>query len=197
MTKKTDKIEIIVTGFGGQGIVLAGSILGKAAALGDKKESTLVQSYGPESRGGACSAQVVISDKMIHYPYIRQPDVLVCMSQSGYEKYIGQIKKESILIIDQDLVKPQNSDQDMFAIPATRLAEELGRKMMANIIMIGFFTAITKIISLEAAKDTVAKSVPKGTEEQNIAAFTKGFDYGLAKLKGREKKASGHTGAIS
>jgi 2-oxoglutarate ferredoxin oxidoreductase subunit gamma len=69
--------------------------------------------------------------------------------------------------------------------------------MMANIIMIGFFTAITKIISLDAAKDTVAKSVPKGTEEKNIIAFTKGFDYGLATLKGREKKASGQTGAIS
>ena len=197
MAEKTDKIEIIVTGFGGQGIVLAGSILGKAAALGDKKESTLVQSYGPESRGGACSAQIVISNSMIHYPYIRQPDVLVCMSQSGYEKYIGQIKKESTLIIDQDLVRLENIDRDYFAIPATRLAEELGRKMMANIIMIGFFTAITKIISLDAAKDTVANSVPKGTAEQNIAAFTKGFDYGLAKLKGREKRASGQTGAIS
>ncbi|MBW1983303.1 MAG: 2-oxoacid:acceptor oxidoreductase family protein [Deltaproteobacteria bacterium] len=197
MTEKTDKIEIIVTGFGGQGIVLAGSILGKAAALGDKKESTLVQSYGPESRGGSCSAQVVISDSTIHYPYIRRPDVLVCMSLSGYEKYIGQIKQSSTLIIDKDLVKPQKIDRDYFAIPATRLAEELGRKMMANIIMVGFFTAVTKIISLDAAKDTVAKSVPKGTEKQNIAAFTKGFDYGLAKLKGREKRALGQPGAIS
>lgn len=197
MIKKTEKIEIIVTGFGGQGIVLAGSILGKAAALGDKKESTLVQSYGPESRGGACSAQVIISDKTIHYPYIRYPDILVCMSQSGYEKYIGHIKTDSTLIIDQDLVKPGKTDRDIFAIPATRLAEELGRKMMANIIMIGFFTAITKIVSLDAAKDTVSKSVPKGTEQQNIAAFTKGFDYGLATLKGREKRAAGQTGAIS
>lgn len=196
MMNKTKTIEIIVTGFGGQGIVLAGSILGKAAALGDKKESTLVQSYGPESRGGACSAQVVISDSMIHYPYIRHPDVLVCMSQSGYEKYISGIKEDSTLIIDQDLVKPGKIDRDYFSIPATRLAEEMGRKMMANIIMIGFFTAITKLISLDAAKDTVTKSVPKGTEEQNIAAFTKGYDYGLAKLKGREKKASGQTGAI-
>jgi 2-oxoglutarate ferredoxin oxidoreductase subunit gamma len=197
VSEKTEKIEIIVTGFGGQGIVLAGSILGKAAALGDKKESTLVQSYGPESRGGACSAQVVISDKTIHYPYIRQPDVLVCMSQSGYEKYIGYIKKDSTLIIDQDLVKPQKADRDIFTIPATRLAEELGRKMMANIIMIGFFTAITKIISLDSATDTVSKSVPKGTEKQNLAAFTKGFDYGQAILKGREKRAAGQTGAIS
>ena len=73
--------EITLTGFGGQGIVLAGRILGAAAALGDHKESTLVQSYGPEARGGACSAQVIISDGTIHYPYVRRPDILVCMSQ--------------------------------------------------------------------------------------------------------------------
>lgn len=197
MTEKTEKIEIVVTGFGGQGIVLAGTILGKASALGDKKESTLVQSYGPESRGGACSAQVIISDKTIHYPYIRCPDVLVCMSQSGYEKYIDQLKEDGTLLIDQDLVKPEQTERNFFAIPATRLAEELGRKMMANIIMIGFFTAITRLVSLEAAKDTVAKSVPKGTEKQNIAAFTKGFDYGQATLKAREKRALGRTGVVS
>ena len=88
--ENTEKKEVIITGFGGQGIVLAGRILGEAAALGDKKESTLIQSYGPESRGGACSAQVVISDQSIHYPYIKSPDILVCMSHSGYEKYIHQ-----------------------------------------------------------------------------------------------------------
>ncbi|MCP4682878.1 MAG: pyruvate ferredoxin oxidoreductase, partial [Desulfobacterales bacterium] len=177
--------------------VLAGSILGKAAALGDKKESTFVQSYGPESRGGACSAQVVIANKPIHYPYIRRPDILACMSQSGYDKYIDQLKEDGILLIDQDLVKPGKVKNEFFSIPATRIAEELGRKMMANIIMIGFITATTKTISQKAAMETVEKSVPKGTEKMNIMAFNKGYDYGLAKLKGREKKAAGKTGAIS
>ncbi len=189
--------EVIITGFGGQGIVLAGKILGEAAALGDKKESTLVQSYGPESRGGACSAQVVISDRTIHYPYIRQPDILACMSQSGYEKYIDQLKPEGILLIDQDLITPGKVKNPIYAIPATRMAEEIGRKMMANIIMVGFFTAITRQITLDAARDTVVKSVPKGTEEMNTKAFTKGYDYGLALLKGQEKKAAGKTGAIA
>ena len=192
-----NKTEVVITGFGGQGIILAGRILGEAAALGDHKESTLVQSYGPESRGGACSAQVVISDQSIHYPYIRQPDILVCMSQSGYEKYIDSLKKEGLLLIDQDLVAPGKISNDTFAIPATRMAEELGRKMMANIIMIGFFTAITRKVSLEAARTTVVGSVPKGTEEKNTQAFTRGYDYGLALLKGREKKAAGKTGAIA
>lgn len=198
MTKEKEKAttkEIVITGFGGQGIVLAGRILGKAATLGDLKESTLIQSYGPESRGGACSAQVIISDGAIHYPYVRDLDILVCMSQSGFEKYIGQIKEEGILIIDQDLVQPRGIDRDFFSIPSTRIAEELGRKMMANIIMLGFFTAVTGSVSLDAMRNAVAGSVPKGTEKMNETAFTKGYDYGLSVLKGRQKKAAGDTGA--
>lgn len=191
MTKEKEKAttkEIVITGFGGQGIVLAGRILGKAATLGDHKESTLIQSYGPESRGGACSAQVIISDGAIHYPYVRRIDILVCMSQSGFEKYIGQIKEEGILIIDQDLVQPRGIDRDFFSIPSTRIAEELGRKMMANIIMLGFFTAITGSASLDAMRNAVAGSVPKGTEKMNETAFNKGYDYGLSTLKGRQKR---------
>ncbi len=191
------KREIVITGFGGQGIVLAGRILGKAAALGDKKDSSLVQSYGPESRGGACSAQVIISDDAIHYPYVRNSDILVCMSQGGYDKYVGDLKDGGVLITDQDLVTPKREITDYFSIPSTRMAEELGRKMMANIIMLGFFTAITNAISMEAARNTVAESVPKGTEEMNLTAFGKGCDYGLATLKGRKKKAAGQTGVIS
>ncbi len=191
MTKEKEKAttkEIVITGFGGQGIVLAGRILGKAATLGDHKESTLIQSYGPESRGGACSAQVIISDGAIHYPYVRRIDILVCMSQSGFEKYIGQIKEEGILIIDQDLVQPRGIDRDFFSIPSTRIAEELGRIMMANIIMLGFFTAITGSASLDAMRNAVAGSVPKGTEKMNETAFNKGYDYGLSMLKGRQKR---------
>lgn len=196
MAKKISKTEVIVTGFGGQGIVLAGKILGMAAALGDHRESTLVQSYGPESRGGACCAQVIISEKTIQYPYVKMADVLVCMSQSAYEKYKIQIKPEGYLITDRDLVNP-DGQREVFDIPATRMAEELGRTMMANIIMIGFVTAVTALISEKAAREAVKSSVPKGTEEMNLKAFTRGFEYGQSKLKGREKKAAGQTGAIA
>ena len=196
MTKKHTKKEVIVTGFGGQGIVLAGRILGMAAALGDNLKSTLVQSYGPESRGGACCAQVIISDRVIQYPYVKDADILVCMSQSAYEKYKDQVKPDGYLLTDKDLVSPE-TDKEFFAIPATRMAEELGQKMMANIIMIGFTTAVTALISQKAAREAVLSSVPKGTEEKNLQAFTKGYDYGLSKLKARRKKASGRTGAIS
>lgn len=197
MSETDEKIkqEVIITGFGGQGIILAGRILGMAAALGDHKESTLVQSYGPESRGGACCAQVVISEQLIRYPYIKNPHVLVCMSQSAYEKYHDQLRPEGVLLTDRDLVRPEG-DRDYFAIPATRMAEELGRRMMANIIMLGFTTAITGLVSLGAMKQAVTASVPKGTEQMNIKAFTKGYDYGRSKLKGQEKKSSGKTGAM-
>jgi 2-oxoglutarate ferredoxin oxidoreductase subunit gamma len=194
-TKGTiNRKEIIFTGFGGQGIVLAGKILGKAAALGDHKESTLVQSYGPEARGGACSAQVIISDGAIHYPNVRRPDIVACMSQAGFEKFIDMLNEDGILLIDQDLVHPGNLGRDFFGIPSTRMAEELGRKMMANIIMFGFFTAVTAAVSVDAARSAVTSSVPKGTEKTNLDAFNKGHDYGLAVLKGRQKKAEGKTG---
>jgi len=191
----TRRQEIVFTGFGGQGIVLAGRILGKAAVIGDHRESTLVQAYGPEARGGACSAQVIIADQAIHYPYVRRPDVLVCMSQAGFDKFIDQMKEGGTLLIDKDLVQPKGISGDFFSIPSSRMAEELGRIMMANIIMLGFFTAVTGAVSVDAARDAVMKSVPKGTEEMNATAFNKGCDYGLAVLKGREKKAKGKAGA--
>ena len=194
MSRKHGKQEVIITGFGGQGIVLAGRILGMAAALGDRRESTLVQSYGPESRGGACCAQVIVNDEVIRFPYVKNADVIVCMSQSAYEKYREQLKPEGFLITDKDLVNPDDS-RDYFSIPATRMAEELGRKMMANIIMIGFFTAITAVVSRKAAEDAVLSSVPKGTEEMNSKAFTKGFDYGPSTLRRKRKKASSKTEA--
>jgi 2-oxoglutarate ferredoxin oxidoreductase subunit gamma len=188
--------QITITGFGGQGVVLAGRILGQAAALGDKRESTLVQSYGPESRGGACSAQVTIADGPIFFPYIENPDILVCMSQSGYDKHYPTLRQDGLLIIDQDLVKPPDA-ADCFAVPSTRFAEELGNSMMANIVMVGFFTGITEAVSLEAARQTVAESVPKGTVEKNIKAFEKGWDFARATLKGRREKAAGRAGVAA
>jgi 2-oxoglutarate ferredoxin oxidoreductase subunit gamma len=194
----TIKTEILITGFGGQGIVLAGQVLGAAACLKDHLESTLTQSYGPEARGGACSTQVIISDKPIHYPYVRNPDILVCMSQTGYDKYGRLLKDNGILIIDQDMVKSiGNTGAGVFPIRATRIAEELGFKMMANIVMLGFITSITGAVSIDGMLASVADSVPRGTEEANIAAFNRGYDFGLALLKARQKKAAANKGGVS
>ncbi len=188
------KLEILITGFGGQGIVLAGQVLGMAASLLDHKESTLTQSYGPEARGGACSAQVIIADSTIHFPYVRNPDILVCMSQAGYDKYADLLRQNGVVLYDLDMVRPPEITADSFPIPATRIAEELGRKMMANIVMLGFVTAVTGAASVEAMIKSVCDSVPSGTEDANTAAFNKGYEFGMAVLKARRKKAAAAKG---
>ncbi len=191
---RLEKREIVFTGFGGQGIVLIGSIVGRAAAIGDHRESTMVQSYGPESRGGFCSAQVIVSPDPIRYPYVRRPDILVAMSQSGFEKFAGSAKSDTLLLIEQDLVRPGDCGLECYGIPATRMAEEMGRTMIANIVMLGFFASVAKAISRKAAEDAVTSMVPRGTEELNRKAFTRGWDYGVATMKTRDKKAGDKTG---
>jgi 2-oxoglutarate ferredoxin oxidoreductase subunit gamma len=173
------RTEVRLTGFGGQGIILSGYIVGKAAAIHDKKQATFTQSYGPESRGGACSAQVIVSDEPISYPHLVDPAILVVMSQEAYNKYAPTLKDGGLLIIDEDLVKTdeQAGNVKMLSVPATRLAEELGRKIVANIVMLGFFTAATDVVSVEAMREAVLSSVPKGTEDLNIKAFSKGYEY--------------------
>jgi len=183
--------EIVIGGFGGQGIILAGFIVGKAASIFDGKNATLTQDYGPEARGGACRAQVVISHNQISYPYVENVSVLAVMSQEAYTKYTPRLRQDAPLLIDEDLVKPKKSTNNkIFAIPATRIAQELGRTAVANIVMLGFLTAVTRIVSIDAMKKSVLDSVPKGTEELNMKAFERGYAYGLEQLKatkGEEK----------
>ena len=196
-----DKRErhLLISGFGGQGIVLAGDILGKAATLYDHKHATMTQNYGPEARGGACSSQVIISGEEVLFPCVEEPEILVCMSQEAYTKNIKSLRPDGTFIWDTDLVHTRKTDMHFktFHIPATRMAEELGNKMMANVVMLGFVTALTGAVSADAMLNTVADTVPGRSVEQNLAAFNKGFDYGLATLKGRRKKAAEQKSAAS
>ena len=182
--------EILISGFGGQGIVLAGNILGKAAALHDKKHSTMTQSYGPEARGGACSAQIMISDEEILFPYVEQPQVMVCMSQEGYSKNVDALIPDGVLLWDSDLVKTGEHDPSWktYHIPATRFAEELGNVMMANIVMLGFLSAVSDVVTVAALREAVLSSVPPHTKEKNAKAFERGHEYGAAILKARAEK---------
>ena len=179
------KIEIRIGGFGGQGVILSGIIIGKASAIYDNKYATLIQSFGPEARGGAANAQVTISDTPILYPYITIPDVLIIMSQEAYNRFGMNIKENGSLLIEKDLVKPYDVKEGVkvFSIPATHLAEELGRKIVLNIVMIGFFTAVTDIVSYDSMRNSILESVPKGTETINIKAFENGFNYGKKVLE--------------
>ena len=176
-----ERTEINISGFGGQGVILSAYIVGKAASIFDNKYSTMIQSFGPEARGSACSAAVIIDPNQIDYPYITKPEVLIAMSQEAYRKFEPGLGENGILITEEDLIQidhPPRKGIKHFTVPATRLAEELGKKMVLNIVMVGFFTAVTNLIQVDAMKNAVRDSVPKGTEELNLKAFQKGFDYG-------------------
>jgi 2-oxoglutarate ferredoxin oxidoreductase subunit gamma len=175
-------IEIKFGGFGGQGVILAASIIGRAASIYDNKFATLTQSFGPEARGSACSAQVIVSDERILYPYVTKPEILLVMSQEACNRFLPGTADNAIVIIEEDLVTPKGllPSMKLYGVPATRFAEELGRKMILNIVMVGFFTAVTKLVDYNAAKEAVKTSVPQGTEEMNLKAFERGYEYGLS-----------------
>jgi 2-oxoglutarate ferredoxin oxidoreductase subunit gamma len=172
--------EIRFSGFGGQGIIRCGLIVGKAVSLFDNKFGTMTQSFGPEARGSACSSQVVVSEERVLYPYITRPEILISMSQDAYDKYEPELRDDGILIVDTDLVKtkPVRGRIRMFAVPATRLAEELGNRIFANLVMLGFFTAVTKIVTPEAMKKALPGLVPGRYLPLNIKAFDGGYEYG-------------------
>jgi 2-oxoglutarate ferredoxin oxidoreductase subunit gamma len=177
--------EIRIAGFGGQGVVLAGMVIGNAATLHDGKFVTLTQSFGPEARGTTCSVQLLVSPEPILYPYLTVPDLLVVMSQDANEKYGKDLKPGGLLLYEQDLLEPArlNHGTRTYGIPATRFAEELGRKMVLNMVMVGFVTAVTGVVTPEAARKAIASSVPRGTDKLNLAAFEKGHEYGKAMLE--------------
>jgi len=173
-----DRSEIRITGFGGQGVVLSGYIIGKACSIFGGRQATLIQSFGPEARGSACSATLVVEDGEVLYPYVRKPKFMVALSSEGYEKFRDELVADGMLIHEQDLVHPTpGPGQQAYSIPSTRIAEELGRSIVQNIVMLGFFTAVTRLVSREAMRDAVKSSVPGGTVELNLKAYEAGLDY--------------------
>lgn len=191
-------MELRITGFGGQGVIRFGYLLGKAASIYDGKQATMTQSFGPEARGSACSSQVVISDDRVLYPYITVPHVVVAMSQEGFSKHGENIKEGGTLVIDEDLVKPERTKKGikLFAIPSTRFAEDMGAKIVANIVMLGFFTAVTNLVRTESAKKAIESSFKEKLIDLNLKAFDRGYQYGKDVLNQKtgaktEAKASG------
>jgi 2-oxoglutarate ferredoxin oxidoreductase subunit gamma len=181
------KTEIKVGGFGGQGIILTGYIIGKAAAIYDDKNATMTQAFGPEARGSACSSQVIVSDETIRYPYVKVPQVMVIMSQEAFTKFSPQLDPKGMILIEEELVSPEGLPDTvkLHTIPATRIAEELGRKVVLNMVMAGFFTAVTGLISKDAMRKAVETTVPRGTERLNLQAFDRGYDYGEKQIEGK------------
>lgn len=175
------RTEIKIGGFGGQGVILSGYIIGRAAAIYDNKYATMIQAFGPEARGSACSAQVIVDEEPIAYPYITSPTLMVIMSQEAYSKFGPELAPGGLLITEEELVAVRTPRLDIrhLSIPATRIAEELGKKMVLNIVMMGFFAAVTAVTSKEALRKAVEVSVPRGTGELNLRAFERGWDFGM------------------
>jgi 2-oxoglutarate ferredoxin oxidoreductase subunit gamma len=176
--------EIRIAGFGGQGVILAGIVIGKAAALYDGLHAVQTQSYGPEARGGASRTELVISDEEIDYPKVHHPDIFVAMSHEALLAYLEGLKPGGILIIDPDMVMEDEISSfveeyniKVYHAPATRTADEkVGLRIVANIVMIGAITGFTNAISEEAARKAIAASVPPGTEDKNLSAFEAGIE---------------------
>jgi len=183
------RLEIRVAGFGGQGVIRAGLVLAAATCIYGDKNAVQTQSYGPESRGGACKSEVVISDEVIDFPKVTEPDAVIVMSQEAYTNYAKDVKKGGILLLDSDLVPKQKEIPNVrvFKVPATKIAEELGKTIVANVVMLGAFASITNLIDAEAIKKSILSNVPKGAEKLNMDAFEKGYEYGKSLLKEKTK----------
>lgn len=179
------RTEIRFAGFGGQGIIRSGLITAMAACIYSDKNAVQTQSYGPESRGGSCKSEVVIADEEIDFPKVDDPDIVMILSQEAYRRYVQDVKKGAIILLDPDMVTNRNdpSNVKIYSIPATKIAEEMGKTIVANVVMLGALTAITQLVPPEAMEKAVLRNVPKGTEELNCAAFKRGYDFGKRLLE--------------
>lgn len=182
MTKLLDKIEVPqdryemrLSGSGGQGMIFASVVIAEAIGGGDGKNVVQSQSYGPEARGGASKADVVISANEIYYPKAMQLDFLLAMTQESYDKYYPDLKEDGLLLVDETLVTEVDA-KDYYGLPLTRLArEEAGHIMVANVVALGAICALTGMVSMEALTEAVLNRAPRGTEDKNRKAIEIGY----------------------
>ena len=177
------KKEIRICGFGGQGVILSGFIIGKAASVFMDYNAVQSQSYGPEARGGAARSEIIISDEKIGYPRPTGVDILLAMSQESFDTYRTDITKDTIIVVDPDLVKKHDIGQPVHKVHAQQIAESLGNKIVTNIVMVGAFTSIFGMLDTEAVKQSVLDSVPKKFLALNEKAFEKGVEAGKNAIK--------------
>ena len=172
------KKEIRISGFGGQGVILAGVIVGKAASVFSDLEAVQSQSYGPEARGGAARSEVIISDEKIGYPRPTSTDLFAAMAQEAFNAYRVDIREDTVIIVDPDLVPHHDIGRPIYKIRVQKIAEELGNKIVTNIAMVGAMTGIYDMLEPEAVRKAVADSVPARFTRLNINAFEKGLEAG-------------------
>jgi len=174
--------QVVICGYGGQGIVLAGTILGQAA-FNDGKWVGGTNSYGAAARGGTCRADLVISDQPISYPYVIEADIMVAMFQTAYDKYIGQVREGGIVVYDDHFVSPGKvASLKQVPVSATRTAiEELKNEIVANMVMLGAAVEITGLVTKDALRSAIAETVAERLRELDLKAVAAGFRLGNGK----------------
>lgn len=173
----SSQVELRLSGSGGQGLLLAGIILSEAA-IGEDKIAVQTQSYGPEARGGASKAEVIISEEDIDFPKVTAPNVVLALTQVAADKYVETVREDGIVIIDSKIVLPETlKAKQIISVPIIETAtDKIGKSIVANIVAIGVIQAATQIISREALENAVLKRVPKGTEDLNRMALNAGYE---------------------
>lgn len=178
---KNERFEIRIAGFGGQGVVTIGRILGEAFTIYEGKNSVNTQSYGPESRGGACRSEVVVSDEEIHYPNVRRADLFIALSQVALNTYMADLKQGGILLVDPRSVKtvPDRDKYRVHEVPTMEIAHDMGGVKFQNSVALGaLFPLIAHMIKESSIRQAIARNVPPETVEINMEAFKRGMDYG-------------------
>lgn len=175
------KYEIILSGIGGQGLILCGSILGEAAAVYEKLNASLTSSYGIESRGTFTKSDVIISKGEIFYPEVLNPDIVLTLAPVAYNKYISDLNEDTMLLYDSDsILDIKDSRAKQYGYPITSLAKELGSEKVANIIAIGIIIKKTGVLDKESIlkvfRDKFAGK--EKIQRLNIQAFEKGYEIG-------------------
>ncbi len=174
-----DRYEIRLSGSGGQGMIFGSVVLCEAIGQSGNKSVIQSQSYGPEARGGASKADVVISDNEIYYPKAMKLDLLLAMTQESLDKYYGDLKENGTLIIDTSLVTDIPTD-DYYGLEFTRLARnEIGSIVVSNVMALGAICALTGLFSKDALTEAVLARAPRGTEDRNKKAIEIGFDEAM------------------
>jgi 2-oxoglutarate ferredoxin oxidoreductase subunit gamma len=173
------RTEILVGGVGGQGVILAGILLGAAATLFDGKKAVQTQAYSSEQRGGMARAEVIISDEPVTDPQVRRPDVLMALAQDAVNRHLKKIKPGGLLVVDSDLAQEvEKGNFEVLSIPATSIADkEMGSVVVANLILLGGLLKKTAVLSVGAMEKAIEANVPPKAKEMNLKAFRRGLEF--------------------
>ena len=173
-----NRIDLTIAGVGGQGSILAGSILGTAAVSHAGKYATQTQAYSSELRGGFAVTWVIVSDEPVIFPRVNTPDILVAQAQDSIDRFAASLKAQGTLLIDSDMVTRIPPDRDnVYQVAGTQIARnQVKAAITANIVMLGALCSVTKVLDRPALEQALLGSVPKGKEEMNLKAFELGYN---------------------